>query len=113
MDGKTPVCVGRFWGFAARYLAALFDDGSEAWYQLPSRGQLPVFPVGEVATARPDGPLLCTSVWRRRNRTLKHAAAVNAFAGIPELETDNGREQMGKKKGRRAATARRAGPAET
>ena len=52
MDGKTPVCVGRFWGFAARYLAALFDDGSEAWYQLPPRGKLPPFPVGEVAAAR-------------------------------------------------------------
>jgi hypothetical protein len=52
VDGKVPLCVGRYRALAARYLAALFDDGSEAWYQLPPRGKLPPFPVGEVAAAR-------------------------------------------------------------
>jgi hypothetical protein len=88
---KVPVCLGRFRGVAARYLAALFDDGSEAWYLLPPRGKLPPFPAGEVATARPDGPPVCTLVWRRHDRTKKQAAAADKFAGMPEPGTPDGR----------------------
>jgi hypothetical protein len=87
---KTPLCVGRFRGFSARYLGALFDDGDEAWHVLPPRGKLPPFPVGVEAVARPDERLLCTSAWHRRDRTNKQAAAIDLFTGVPEMDTPGG-----------------------